>query len=446
MPGKFDVVGQERAAGRGRFMRKQEEWATAGAIHEWKANWKVVLAAACGLAFTTMPSYTMGVFMGPLEREFGWSRAETSSVLMAFAALAVVLGPFVGFAVDRFGPRRIGIAGALLVCATIALLSTATGSLVSWWALWVAVSIACLLTKATVWVSGVSSFFSAGRGLALAVTLCGSSLGSAMVPIVANYFIEHHGWRMAYVGLGVFFALIVAPPIFLFFTSAQDRARTKRGREFAEPSVSLSGLSAREGLRSLRFIKLTAAGFTTTFCASAFAINLVPILISNGQSSTGAASIAGLLGLASIVGRLCTGVLLDRFNGNLVAAFFAVAPVTASILLLIAPGSTPVTIAAVLILGTSLGAELDCVAYLTTRHFGLRSFGVIFATMGGIMAMAYGLGPVLMSYSFDVTRSYDIALLAVVPISVISGLLYLSLGPYLALDGPDPHIEKEACA
>jgi MFS family permease len=299
-----------------------------------------------------------------------------------------------------------------------------------WWALWCLVAFSGLFTKAAVWFSGVSSLFSAGRGIAFGVTLCGSSIGSALVPVLGNYLIENHGWRVAYLGISAAFLLIAAPPVLLFFTSAQDRSRVRRDTGASVPGEVLPGPVAREAILSLRFVKMALAGFGMTLCASSLTINLVPILVANGHARASAASMAGVLGLAAITGRLCTGVLLDRFNANLIAASFILATVLFSLLMLAFPGVLWIALLAVIVLGVSVGAELDAIAYLVTRHFGLRSFGVVFASIGGIMAIANGAGPVGISFAYDLSDSYRLALLASIPISIMTALLVLSLGRY----------------
>jgi len=410
----------------------------AGSSAEWRSSWKVVFASACGMSLVTMPTYTIGIFIAPLEAEFGWSRAQISSVLLAIAIFAVCIGPFVGMAIDRFGPRRIALAGVFMTCGSVALLSVANASLEQWWALWCLVAFSGLFTKAAVWFSGVSSLFSANRGMAIGVTLCGSSIGSALVPLLGNYLIEHHGWRTAYLGIGAAFLLITAPPVLLFFTSAQDRSRMSRTTGGSATVAILPGPVAQEAILSLRFVKLALAGFGMTICASSFTINLVPILVSNGHSSAAAASMAPVLSLSAMAGRLCTGLLLDRFNANRVAACFILTTVIYSLLMLTFPGQIWITLVAVIVLGVSVGAELDAIAYLVTRHFGLRSFGVIFATIGGFMAIANGAGPVGISFIYDVSDSYRLALLASIPVSIVTALLILSLGRFPDFGGASP--------
>ena len=115
-----------------------------------------------------------------------------------------------------------------------------------------------------------------------------------------------------------------------------------------------------------------------------------------------------------------------------------IVPVFSSLLILAFPGSVPVASAAVLILGLSLGAELDCVAYLTTRHFGMKAFGTIFGVISGILAFATGLGPFLVNLGYDLTGGYTITLQAYVPLSLLASALFFSLGRYPQFRTPQP--------
>jgi hypothetical protein len=111
-------------------------------------------------------------------------------------------------------------------------------------------------------------------------------------------------------------------------------------------------------------------------------------------------------------------------------------PIAPSVLLLSMPNSMAAAVAAVLILGVSMGAELDAVAYLTTRHFGLRSFGVLFGTIGGLQAMATSLGPMIANHIYDVTAKYVLAIWLFIPTCLLGAGLFLSLGRYPQFDEP----------
>lgn len=416
-----------------------EDATRTGALAEWRQGWGVVLSGAVGMALASTSVYSVGVFMAPLEKEFHWSRAEISAGLTINTVLAVLVSPFIGLLLDRVGVRRIGTIGVVAYCSVLACLSFAGPSIWSWWFLWLMLGTAGLCIKPTVWTTSVTSLFSSSRGLALSVMLCGTGLGSSLTPMVGNYLIEALGWRQGMMGLAGFWFLLVAPPVFLFLTSAKDRQNAaERKPDFADagPVPELPGATVRDGLLSLRFLRLALAGFLTCLVVVSFVSNLIPILSDRGFTRQEAANLAGIIGFSSVVGRLAGGYLLDRVNGNIVGAVSVALAIIPSALLLAYPGSVTVTGFAVLILGLSLGAELDAVAYLATRHFGLRNFGVLFGTISGLLAFATGLGPLLVSYSFDLTRSYDFALMAYLPLSLIAAAMFASLGRYPVFETP----------
>jgi nitrate/nitrite transporter NarK len=400
------------------------------ATGEWAQNWPVVLASAAGVALSTVHIYSLGVMIAPLEAEFGWSRAQISSGMMIGSVVALLLSPFVGMLVDRIGPRRIALCGGTAYCVMVAMLSLAGPSIWSWMALWTALAIGVKGLIPLIWTAAISSLFVRARGLALALTLCGAGLGATLTPVVTSYLNEAYGWRMAYVGLGAFWALLVLPLLFFLFTSAKDRQRSAAPSAKPDAAILLTGLTAREGFRSLRFYKLAVAAFGIALVAVSFTVNLVPILTSTGLSQINAAEIAGLVGLASITGRLLGGYLIDRISGSLVAAVAVLLPIVSCTLLLSMPGMPGAAKLAAVFLGLALGAELDAVAYLATRHLGMLSFGLLFGVISGLLSLATGLGPLIVSYSFDVTGTYSVALWTYIPVCVLSAVLFLSLGRY----------------
>jgi MFS family permease len=397
---------------------------------EWAKNWPVVLASSSGVALCTAHIYSMGVLIAPLEAEFGWSRAQISSGHTISAVLTMIFSGAMGLLIDRVGPRRIALWSAFLFCCSLGAFSFAGPSMWSWLALWTVMGFAINGITPTSWTTAVSGLFVRSRGLALSVTLCGTGIGSSLTPLITNYLNANYGWRIAYQGLAGFWAVIVLPLLFFFFTSVKDRRRTEISTQPSALPVVLTGLTVREGFRSPRFIKLAIAAPTISLVAVSFAVNLVPILASLGITRTNAVEIASIVGVASIIGRLSGGYIIDRINGNIVAAVSVLMPIISCVLLLWMPGVVGAAMVAAAVLGLSLGAELDAVAYLATRHLGLRNFGVLFGTIGGFLALSTGFGPFLVSYTFDVTRSYELVLWAYMPLCVLSSILFLSLGKY----------------
>ena len=390
----------------------------------------VVMAASAGAAMSAISSYSTGLFFEPLEREFGWSRVVISSPHILGSFAVILFGPYVGHLMDRFGSRRVGIVGISLLIVAYSLLGLTSASMGMWWATWLMLALTSVMYQPMVWSSAVTSFFAAGRGFALAVTLCGTSICSVITPPLAAFLIDWLGWRLAFPAIALCWGMVVLPLLLLFFTSAADKARTGEAKQQSRPVHTGFFASFRGEALTLRFLQVAIAGFSIALVVVSVALTIVPILSSNGISRGTAAGIAALLGLSSICGRLTIGLLLDRFSGRHIAAVAVCMPIAGSLVLLGYPGSIPAASLAVMIFGLALGAELDILAYLTSRYFSVASFGMLFGTIGAFIGLAGSTGPVLLNAVYDATQSYELALMGIIPVCLISASLFLMLGPY----------------
>ena len=395
---------------------------------EWRQHWPAVLAASSGMALAATISYSTALFIAPLEKEFGWSRADISSGHVIAGMATIFCSPWTGWLVDRFGCRRVGIVAAIAMCLSLAMLSLAGPTLWSWYAIWLFVSIAIVLIQPMVWTSGVTSLFEKSRGLALAATLCGSSICSVLTPPLTFWLISHFGWRLAFVGLALIWGTVTLPILLLFLTSARDNAR--RARRAPAPHLPRFGSEVRKVMLTRRFLTLLVAGFCFGLVVVPAVVTMVPLLAANGISTGKAASIAATVGFASIFGRLNIGILLDRMPGRFIAAASATLPVFAYAILIALPGSIPAATVATLVLGLALGAELDILAYLVSRYFPIRNFGTLFGTIGGFITLAGSAGPVALNRVYDLTHSYQPALWGLIPLCLIAAGLMLTLGDY----------------
>ncbi len=398
----------------------------ASALAEWRTGWGLVLAAACGVALGGIQVYATGVFVAPLEAEFGWSRADIAAGLLAPSILGVLFSPVLGVLIDRWGARTLAIPGAAMVCAATAGLSLAGPSIVSWWALWTVFGVAALFQKPTIWSTGVSSHFTLGRGLALAVTLTGTGLAQACLPTITRLLIDWLGWRGAYVALGSGFAVLTLPMLLIFFRDARF------GRDAASRAVSpaVSGYTPREGFRTRQFWQLFVAAFVITGVVVAFVFHLVPMLTELGLGRANATYVAGIAGVFSVLGRLAVGAMLDRLPGPPVGAVSVALPIIAASILLAFPGSIPAAIVAIVFLGLCIGGEYDSIIYLATRYFGMRSFGTLFGWVAAALLAGVGVGPVIAGKIHDLTGSYDLFLWLVIPLAAIAAALLGTLGSY----------------
>lgn len=391
---------------------------------EWRQHWYVLLPCIVGIMLASVQGYTLGVMIGPIEREFGWARAEIASGSFIIACIALIVAPVVGIGVDRVGPRRVALVGVVLFCSALAFISTTSAHVTSWWTRWAILGVANMFILPLVWTAAINSLFEKNRGKALAIALCGTSLGATFVPMVTNAMVEAWGWRQAYIGLGVGGAVLLGPVTFFLFRGATDRGRT------VASVAAVTGYSAREGMGRPAFFKLAGAAFVFSLASCALTSNGVPVLIAQGLSPAKAAATVSLIGIGSLIGRLGGGVLLDRFDAKKVAATSVLAPVVTVILLLAFPGQRLQAGLACLVLGLSIGTEVDACAYLAARHFGMRSFGALFGAINGLLLFGTGFSPLASNYVYDVVKSYDPVLWALIPLCLLTAILFLALGRY----------------
>jgi MFS family permease len=373
------------------------------AAAEWRLHYMLPIAAALGYATSVIHIYGLGPFIQPLSDAFGWSRTQVTIGLTLSTMVQAVFGIPIGLMVDKYGPRRFGLIGVLLTTGAFAALSTATGTSLNWYALWGLLAVATLPVQATVWTSAVATRFEASRGLAFAITLCGASVAIAIFPLLGTALIAAYGWQKAIAIEGAIWAAIAFPVILIFFRGAHDKPRNAGP---IEARRVLSGVELGEGLRSSIYWRLLLASLLFTFTIIALVVHFIPILTDRGADKMAAASIASLIGLSSIAGRIGTGLLLDRLRGSLVGAVVFMLPAIGCLLLLTV-GTTPLgQAAAALTIGLTLGAEVDVIVYLTTKHFGLKSFGGLYGGLLTALSIGTSTGPLAASAVFDHVGSY----------------------------------------
>lgn len=398
------------------------------AAAEWRGYWYLPVIAALGYATSVIHVYAIGPFIEPLQQDFGWSRAQISLGLTISSFVSAVFCIPVGMLVDRIGPRRIGLVGVVLMTAAFALLSTTTGGKANWVLLWTAIAFATLGVQATVWTSAVNSRFEKSRGLALAITLSGASLSAALFPLVATWLIGAYGWRTGFTGLGAIWAAVVLPFLLLFFRGAHDQGRNSAAAR-AEAKKLLTGLSLSEGLRSPVLYKLLMAAGLFSFTIIGMLVHFVPILTGAGVTRLEAAGIASLIGLFSIIGRLSTGFLLDRFRAQNIGAAVFMLPVTGLALLLLDASNPACQVAAAATIGLTLGAEVDVIAYLAAQYFGLKNFGALYGAMVMSLSLGTSFGPLSAGAVFDSYGNYTPFLALAMVLMASSALALISLGP-----------------
>jgi MFS family permease len=404
--------------------------AAPSASGEWKRGWTLVLAASAGFSFFSVMTTSLGVFMEPLGREFGWSRTLLSAGTPIAGVVSLVLAPFVGILVDRNGTRRLALPGLAAMIAATCCFALLDGSPAQWLGLWVFYALTVAVGSMTVWSTAVSGAFETGRGLALGLTLAGTAVAQAVTPPLSSYLIGAFGWRMAYVLLGLGWGGAALLLCVLFLYDRHDRRLSPVAAEALSDQGSLPGLSIAEAWRDRGLWQIGISTFLLMVLTIGFLIHQVPILIAAGVTAGHAAWLAGFGGLAGILGKLVTGALLDRYRANWVGG--ATLGTTALVFAFLLDGiRTPALIVvAILINGYAAGTKLQICTYLTSRYAGLRKFGTIFGTMNILITAGSALGPLLAGMAFDRSGSYAPFLIAGAVGCALSSLLIVTLPRY----------------
>jgi len=407
------------------------------AAQEWRAGWPLALACLSGMTIASMAMYVLGPMIEPLEAEFGWSRAQISMGITVSTLCSAVMAPLVGMMIDRWGPRRIGLPGAVLALLGFSSIALATESFAVWIAIWAVISIGAVGIKPTVWTMAIATTFNKARGLAMAVALCGSSLAALVMPILSTMLIDAYGWRPAMPVISGIVALVVVPILYFGLRTGADASlQGKESQQQVATPHAARGATVRAAVRSAQFIKLGLAAFIFTVCALGLVANLVPMMSSLDLSRAEAAGIAGLLGIASFTGRIGTGYLLDRFSSGIVGGMLVLMPVISCLLLLNADGSALIASLAVLIFGLALGAEVDVIAYVAAEKFGTARYGTIFGFITTSWYLATAAGPVLTSLIYDISGNYELALKIAIPAFLTTSVLLFTIGKPLPFDEP----------
>ena len=369
--------------------------------------------AMFGVAGSAAYTYSSGILMVEITREFGWTRTEFSAALTMQMLLGLLIMPIAGRLIDRVGPRRVILLGIPPVTLAFSAFALMNGELwqLGLFASLLAVTLGSISTVS--WYTGVVRSFDEHRGVALAIALAGVGLAAAIWPILAATFVQSLGWRLAFPALALSWAIPALPLVYFFFHPSDVSP-------VSADEIPLPALGPI--FRSRTFLCLLGAGGLFASVTLGLTIHLVSILRDKGIGLGTAAGIAGIVGLCSVVGRVGTGFLLDRVPTRRLAvtAFCLILPAIG--LLASGGNSLLLMIVAAALIGLSSGAETDIVTYLTSRRFDIRQFGSVMGVFQTGLAIFASAGPLIAGHLFDLRGDYGLYLVVMVPVVLIATL------------------------
>jgi MFS family permease len=396
-------------------------------------GWWVVAASAVGLFWgPPVTVYSFSVFLKPLMQDFHAGRGAISLGFTLHLITGAVCAPVVGWLVDRYGSRRVILSATVMFSSILLLNKVFSANIWRFYIFCVALGLLINSVGPIPYGSLISHWFDRRRGFALGLMMIGIGSGAIVMPLFAQLLIAKFGWSTAYAVLGGAVLLIATPVLAAFLREKpQDLGLLPDGAPPKKSSVeskTLQGLSALDAWHSGTFWLMVCAFFLVSASVQGCLIHTTAMLSDRGIPAQTAALGSSLVGAAVLLGRVGTGYLLDRlFAPHVAAVFFAGAAVGMGLLWL---GTTPVAFAGAFLVGLGLGAEVDLIAYLVSRYFGLRAFGRVYSSAFAAFALAGSLGPLIMGASFDRTGSYRGALMTFLAANLFAAVLMTRLGPY----------------
>ena len=383
-------------------------------------GWWIVAAAwiqflVCGgIAF-----YGFTTFFNPIADEFGWTAAQISFAFSLRSIEGGVLGPIIGFLIDKIGVRKVITFGMVLTGLGMILLSY-TNSLLAFYGIFLLFSLGTSAGLANAQYVAAANWFHRKRSWAMAILSTGFGFSGVIGPVLV-WLIGQYGWRQAAIIMGVVMWLVGIPLGLVFRHRPEPYGYLPDGEvsETIPPdgktldavlttktsSAPATEFTARQAIVTRTFWMLVLFGLLTGFAQSAIFVHEMPYLTSVGISRQIAGwGILGITG-SSIIGRLGFGWLGDRYDKRYLLAIGA-ALQCIGVLIFAGISSPWMLIPFLVFFGPGYASQIPLYPAIRADYFGLKQF----ATIGGLMSLGWTvcgiLAPVLAGWVYDTWGDY----------------------------------------
>jgi OFA family oxalate/formate antiporter-like MFS transporter len=414
-----------------RYLSSSEPPRNGAMFHGW-----FVVAAAFAVTFVGFGSaYTFSAFIEPLQRDFEASRGSVSLVFSLAGFLYFGLGVVSGPLADRWGSRRLAVAGMLLTASGLAAASIARTltEIYLAYGLGVGLGVGCAYVPA---LGAVQRWFVRRRGFASGLAVSGIGVGTLLMPPLASLLVQNLGWREAYLILGCLAAVVGGGMALLIENDPRDRGLGPDGDPIHPNthSVRPAGASMRDAITSRRFIGLYAACLIGSFGLFVPLAHLVPYALDRGVAPSSAVLLLGMIGVGSTAGRFFLGGLADRV-GRQHALLLMFAGMALS-LVVWAFSTVFWTLAAfAFVFGVFYGGYVAVLPALVMDYFGGRNVSGIIGVLYTSVAFGTLVGPSAAGFAFDLSHSYTLPILASIVGNLIAAGIMLAM-PKAATDAP----------
>jgi len=394
-------------------------------------GWRIVFAAgALQFLQSLLLNQAFGVYLAVLVEDRGWSKTAVAGAAALKSTEVAVLGPVLGWFVDRFGAQGIVKIGIVTFGVGFMLLSQIE-TLLGFYAAFVVVALGSSMFSNSIVGVAIIHWFEKRRARALSALQGGAAIGGLFVFLVAAS-IQAFGWRATAFASGVIAILVGFPLARMVRSRPEDHGETVDGlppaprAEGPKAAVPVQdGLSTREALRTSAFWLIAAGHAFALLAVSAVNVHAVTHIKEGlGYTLALATLVFTLVTVGQFVGVVAGWVIGDRFRKRMVCAVCMLMHAAGLLMLTYATG--PLVLAAsALIHGTAWGLRGPFMQAIRADYFGRHSIGMIIGLSSVIIVIGNIAGPILAGLFADWTGNYRMGFTILAVLSGVGSIFFL---------------------
>ena len=397
-------------------------------------GWRMA-GAACGIQFLlgALLLQSFGLYIAVLSEEMGWSKTTLSGAAAMQSMEAAVIGPLLGWMMDRFGPQLIVRWGIVIFSLGLLLLSQ-VGSVSTFYVSAVLMAIgASLAGYFTLSVANVQ-WFEKYRARALSFMSLGLAMGGLVVPALA-WFMQHFGWRTTAAATGVLALVVGLPLARMIRRRPEDHGEHVDGISPAEHLIATAEgtprspaqaeFTVREALRTRAFWLLAIGHGLALLVVTAVNVHAITHMKEGlGYTVSTAGWIIMLMTFGQMLGVLLGAGLGDRFDKRKVTALCMLAHALGLLCLTYATGMSGL-VAFAAFHGLAWGLRGPFMLAIRADYFGRQAIGVIMDISAAIVAVGQVAGPLVAGVLADLTGNYRLGFTVLAVLSAMGSVSFM---------------------
>jgi MFS family permease len=402
----------------------------AGRVHY---AWVILGATAVVLLAASGVRSAFGVFIKPMEAEFGWDRTALSLVASVSFVFNGAAGPIMGRLADRWGGRVVlASSGVLLGVGALG-----AAMIVSLWQLHATVGILVAIGAggASSGIAAVmaSRWFDARRGLAIGIAGGAMAAGQLLIVPLAMWLMLSRGWRTAFVVLGAGFLIVVLPLILTFIRNdpkdigLEPYGAVPGARTGAGSGVSVERTTLREAVATSPFWLLCGSFWVCGYTSVGLVLtHLIPHATEHGFHAGQAAQALGVMGAFNILGTIASGWICDRFGQKTpLAAYYGLRGL--SLVFLPYVDTLVGLFAWAVVFGLNFISTVPATTALTAKIYGRYSVGELSGWIFFSHQLGSAVGALAGGYLYDRLGDYTVAFHSAALVAFAATLMVLAI-------------------